>query len=74
VSFFCRELADERERLDELPLLDDRDLLLDDRDLLLDARRPLPDLLEEPLLLDFDLEPWLAMCPLLGGARRPWGR
>jgi len=71
VSLFCRELLDERDLLDELlPLLDERDLLLDDRDLLdaldlpLDDRRPLPDLLdEEPLLLDLDLEPWLAISP-----------
>jgi hypothetical protein len=62
VSFFCRELLDERDLLDELlPLLEDFDLLLDDR-------RPLPDLLEADLLedrvlLDLDLEPWLAMSP-----------
>ena len=86
MSFFCRELLDERDLLEELPLLDDRERLLDDRErllddfaLLLDALdrlldaldllredlRPLPDLLEERLLPDLDLElvPWLAMCP-----------
>jgi hypothetical protein len=57
VSFFCRELLDERDLLDELlPLLDDLDLLLDER-------RPLPDLLEDRVLLDLDLEPWLAISP-----------
>jgi hypothetical protein len=61
VSFFCRELLerellDERDLLDALPLLDDLDLLLEDR-------RPLPDLLEERVFLDLDLEPWLAISP-----------
>jgi len=37
--------------------------LLDDLDLLLDERRPLPDLLEERVLLDLDLELWLAISP-----------
>jgi hypothetical protein len=64
VSFFCRALADERDRLDELlPLLDDLDLLLDDPRPLLD----LLDLLEERLLVDLDLdlglELWAAMSP-----------
>jgi len=66
--------------LDELPpLLDERDLLLDDLDRLLDALdllpddlllvdlRPLVDLLEERVLLDLDLEPWLAISPPRGG-------
>lgn len=56
MSFFCRALDDER------PLLD---LLEDDRDLLADER-PLLDLLEDRLLLDLDLEPWLAISLLLG--------
>jgi hypothetical protein len=57
VSFFCRALLDERDLLEELlPLLDDLDLLLDDL-------RPLLDLLEERLLLDLDLELWLAISP-----------
>jgi hypothetical protein len=71
-------LLDERDLLAELlPLLDERDLLLDVRErllddfarlledfaLLLDDPRPLLDLLEERLLLDLDLEPWLAMSP-----------
>jgi hypothetical protein len=63
VSFFCRELLDERVLPDERDLLDELLPLLDERDLLLDVRRPLLDLLEERLLFDFDLEPWLAMSP-----------
>jgi hypothetical protein len=68
VSLFCLELLDERDLLDARDLLDELLPLLDDFDLLLDDRRPLPDLLEVDLLedrvlLDLDLEPWLAMSP-----------
>jgi hypothetical protein len=64
VSFFCLELLDDRD-FDEL--FDERDFellpLLDDLDLLLEDRRPLPDLFEERVLLDLDLELWVAISP-----------
>jgi hypothetical protein len=55
-------LDEERDLLDERGLFDDDD----ERDLLADE--PPLDLLEERLLLDLDLEPWLAISPP-GGSR-----
>jgi hypothetical protein len=60
VSRFWRELDEDRDLLDEeRPLLD----LLDEDPDLLDDERPLLDLPEERLLLDLDLEPWVAISP-----------
>jgi hypothetical protein len=77
LSFFWRALVDERDLLEELPLLDDFERLLDALERLLDddfdrldELRPLPvdfDPLDELRLrldldLDLGLEPWLAIC------------
>jgi hypothetical protein len=76
LSFFCRALVDERDLLEELPLLDDFERLLDALERLLDddfdrldELRPLPvdfDPLDElRLRLDLDLDLGLGLEPWL---------